>query len=175
MLLRLFLTFLKIGFFTIGGGYVMIPMIEKEVVQRNHWISQDDFLDLMAVAQSAPGVFAINFSIFIGYRLKKIPGALICTLATAIPSIVTILLIAIYFEPVKDNPHIEAVFKGIRPAVIALLLMPAINILRKSELEPATFILPAISVILIVVAGISPAWLIAATAVLGLCRRPDRP
>ncbi|MCQ2058931.1 MAG: chromate transporter [Bacteroidaceae bacterium] len=165
MLLRLFLTFLKIGFFTIGGGYVMIPMIEREVVQKRHWLENDEFLDLMAIAQSAPGVFAINFSIFIGFRLKRYCGALICTLATALPSIVTILLIAVFFGQIKDNPNVEAVFKGIRPAVIALLTMPVINILRAAHLTWKTVWIPIVSTVLIL-CGISPMWVIFAAIVL---------
>lgn len=175
MLLKLFITFLKIGFLTIGGGYVMIPMIEREVVERNHWLQSDEFLDLMAIAQSAPGVFAINFSIFIGYRLRKIAGAITCMFATAIPSIATIILVAMFFEPIKDNPHVEAVFKGIRPAVIALLLMPTINLLRNAQPKPATFIIPALTAVLIIFFGISPVWLIAATLMLGLCTKPGKP
>ena len=175
MLLKLFITFLKIGFLTIGGGYVMIPMIEREVVERNHWLQSDEFLDLMAIAQSAPGVFAINFSIFIGYRLRKFSGALICTVATAIPSIATIILVAMFFEPIKENPHVEAVFKGIRPAVIALLLMPTINLLRKVQLKPASIIIPSVTAVLIIFFEISPVWLIAATLMLGLCTKPGRP
>ena len=91
MLLTLFITFFKIGLFTIGGGYAMIPLIEREVVERKGWISREDFLDLLAIAQSAPGVFAVNISIFIGYRMRKSIGSIFCALGTVLPSIIIIL------------------------------------------------------------------------------------
>ena len=113
MLLKLFTTFLRIGLFTIGGGYVMIPMIQREVVERNGWISQEDFLDLLAISQAAPGVFAVNISIFIGYRMRKTAGSIVCATGTVIPSVAIILLIALFFQQVRDNPLIENIFKGI--------------------------------------------------------------
>ena len=92
--LNSFLTFFKIGLFTFGGGYAMIPLIEAEIVNRKNWISKEDFLVLLAVAQSCPGVFAINISVFIGYRLRGVKGCLLCALGTALPSFIIILLIA---------------------------------------------------------------------------------
>ena len=101
MLLTLFITFFKIGLFTIGGGYAMIPLIEREVVERKGWISREDFLDLLAIAQSAPGVFAVNISIFIGYRMRKSIGSIFCALGTVLPSIIIILAIALLMAGVS--------------------------------------------------------------------------
>ena len=98
-----FKTFFRIGAFTIGGGYAMIPMIESEVVDKHKWLSKEEFLDLIAVAQSCPGVFAINMSIFIGYKLRKIKGAIAASIGTALPSFVIILLIAMFFHQFQDN------------------------------------------------------------------------
>ena len=122
-----FKTFFKIGAFTFGGGYAMIPIIESEIVEKRKWISKDEFVDLIAVAQSCPGVFAINLSTFIGYKIKRVPGAICTTLATALPSFIIILLIALFFHSFQDNPVVESIFKGIRPAVVALIAVPTWN------------------------------------------------
>ena len=98
----LFLTFIKIGAFTIGGGYAMLPLIQREVVDRG-WMKKEEFIDLFAVAQSLPGIFAVNISIFVGYKLKKLPGAICCALGTILPSFLIILGIALFFTQFKDN------------------------------------------------------------------------
>ena len=109
----LFLTFVKIGMFTIGGGYAMIPLIEREVVNRG-WLNKQDFIDLFAVTQSLPGIFAVNISIFVGYKLKKITGSIICALGTILPSFFIILAIALFFNHFQDNVWVVKVFNGIR-------------------------------------------------------------
>ena len=119
-----FCTFFKIGLFTIGGGYAMVPLIEEEVVNKKRWITQEDFIDLLAVSQSVPGVFAVNFSIFIGYKLKRFPGALALALGTILPSFLIILSIALFFHQFKEYETVEKIFKGIRPAVVALIAAP---------------------------------------------------
>ena len=113
----LFNTFLRIGLFTIGGGYAMIPLIEQKVVDEHRWMTRDELLDLIAVAQSCPGIFAVNIGIFVGYKLRGIRGALITTLGTVLPSFVIILSIALLFQQFRDNIYVERAFKGIRPAV----------------------------------------------------------
>lgn len=163
MLLKLFTTFLRIGLFTIGGGYVMIPMIQREVVERNGWISQEDFLDLLAISQAAPGVFAVNISIFIGYRMRKTAGSIVCATGTVIPSVAIILLIALFFQQVRDNPLIENIFKGIRPAVTALILVPTLKLAKAAQLNRFTIWVPALTAIAIWALGVSPVIIIAAT------------
>ena len=147
--LNSFLTFFKIGLFTFGGGYAMIPLIEAEIVNRKNWISKEDFLDLLAVAQSCPGVFAINISVFIGYRLRGVKGGLLCALGTALPSFIIILLIAMFFHQFKDNPYVAAMFRGIRPAVVALIAIPTFNMAKKAKLNRYTFWIPVVSALLI--------------------------
>ena len=111
-----FRTFFHIGIFTLGGGYAMIPLIEEEVVNRHKWVEKEEMLDLIAIAQSCPGVFAINIAIFIGYKLRKIRGAIATALGTALPSFLIILAIAIFFKQFEDNKIVAAIFRGIRPA-----------------------------------------------------------
>lgn len=165
--LNSFLTFFKIGLFTFGGGYAMIPLIEAEIVNRKNWISKEDFLVLLAVAQSCPGVFAINISVFIGYRLRGVKGGLLCALGTALPSFIIILLIAMFFHQFKDNPYVAAMFRGIRPAVVALIAIPTFNMAKKAKLNRYTFWIPVVSALLIWLLGVSPILIILAAGICG--------
>ena len=145
----------------------MIPLIEAEIVNRKNWISKEDFLDLLAVAQSCPGVFAINISVFIGYRLRGVKGGLLCALGTALPSFIIILLIAMFFHQFKDNPYVAAMFRGIRPAVVALIAIPTFNMAKKAKLNRYTFWIPVVSALLIWLLGVSPILIILAAGICG--------
>ncbi|WP_455628623.1 chromate transporter [Parabacteroides chinchillae] len=163
----LFLTFVKIGTFTIGGGYAMIPLIQREVVDRG-WLSKEDFIDLFSVAQSLPGIFAVNISIFVGYKLKKTPGSIICALGTIIPSFLIILAIALFFTGVKDNVWVEKAFKGLRPAVVALIAVPCLTTARSIKLSYAQMVIPIGAALLIWLGDVSPVWIILAAIIGGL-------
>ena len=165
--LKSFLTFFKIGLFTFGGGYAMIPLIEAEIVNKNKWITKEDFMDLIAVAQSCPGIFAVNISIFIGYRLRGVKGGILCALGTALPSFIIILLVAMFFHQFKDNPYIAAMFRGIRPAVVALIAVPTYNMAKKAKLSKFTIWIPIVSALLIWLLGVSPILIILAAGVSG--------
>lgn len=158
--LQLFGIFCKIGLFTIGGGYAMVPLIENEIVSKRKWIAQDDFLDLLAISQSAPGVFAVNISIFVGYKLKGVRGSLVTTLGAIIPSFVIILAIALFFHNFKDNTVVERIFKGIRPAVVALIAAPTFTMAKSAKINRYTIWIPVISALLIWLLGFSPIWII---------------
>ena len=162
-----FITFFKIGIFTLGGGYAMIPLIEEEVVNRKQWVSKDEMLDLIAIAQSCPGVFAINIATFIGYKLNKTRGAIATTIGTALPSFLIILAIAMFFSQFKDNPYVAAMFKGIRPAVVALIAVPTFNLGKRAQLNMWTIWIPVVSSLLIWLLGISPIWIIIAAGIGG--------
>jgi chromate transporter len=162
-----FITFFKIGIFTLGGGYAMIPLIEEEVVNRKQWVSKDEMIDLIAIAQSCPGVFAINIATFIGYKLNKTRGAIATTIGTALPSFLIILAIAMFFSQFKDNPYVAAMFKGIRPAVVALIAVPTFNLGKRAQLNMWTIWIPVVSSLLIWLLGISPIWIIIAAGIGG--------
>ena len=165
-------TFFKIGIFTLGGGYAMIPLIEEEVVNRHKWVSKDEMLDLIAIAQSCPGVFAINIAIFIGYKLNKVRGALAASFGTALPSFLIILAIAMFFQQFKDNAVVAAMFKGIRPAVVALIAVPTFNLAKQAKLNKFTLWIPVVSALLIWLMGVSPIWIIIAAGAGGyICGR----
>ena len=160
-----FVTFLKIGLFTIGGGYAMIPLIEREVVERRHWLDRDDFMDLMSLSQALPGVFAVNFSIYIGHRLRGLRGSMALVSGILLPSFVIILLVAMFFSAVADNKVIEAVFKGVRPAVVALIAVPCIKLGKAARITVANVWFPVAIALLIALLGISPVYIIIAVAV----------
>lgn len=148
---KLFLTFFKIGAFTFGGGWAMISIIEKEVVDKNHWIEKDEFLDLLAVAQSLPGVFAVNISVAVGDKLRGMKGAVVASIGTILPSFLIILCIAIFLTPdlIKNNPTLSAIFMGIRPAVVALIIAPVISSAKSANIGWKTVAIPVLVALLI--------------------------
>ncbi|MBR2638315.1 MAG: chromate transporter [Bacteroidaceae bacterium] len=168
MLFNLFIVFFKIGLFTIGGGYAMIPLIEKDVVERNRWVTKEEFLDLLAVAQSAPGVFAVNISIFIGYKLRSVKGAVVAAVGNVLPSIIIILAIAVFFNSFSDNDIVNNVFKGLRPAVVALIAAPVFSVAKSARIGWTNVWIPILSAILIVTFGVSPVYIIMIAAVAGV-------
>lgn len=145
----------------------MIPIIENEVVEKHQWVSRDEFLDLIAVAQSCPGVFAINISIFIGYKLQKMRGALSACLGTALPSFLIILLIALFFHSFMDVPWVAAMFRGIRPAVVALIAVPTFKLAKTAGISLVNCWIPILSAVLIWALGVNPIYIILAAALGG--------
>ena len=145
----------------------MIPLIEREIVKRG-WISKEDFMDLFAITQSIPGILAVNISIFVGYKLKKLTGSVICALGTILPSFCIILAIALFFNKFQDNVWVIRIFNGIRPAVVALILVPCINAARSMHLTWLQLILPTTGAILIWKGGISPAYIVLAGIIGGV-------
>lgn len=163
---RLFWSFLKIGLFTFGGGYAMIPLIRREVVERRGWVGKDEFLDLLALAQTAPGPISLNTAVSVGYSLNRYKGALAAILGAVLPSLVIILLIAVYFSDIKDNRVVDAVFKGMRPAVVALIVAPVAGLAKGMSLYRVGIALLAAAAVWQL--GISPAWFILAGAAGGV-------
>lgn len=149
--LKLFTTFFKIGAFTFGGGWAMISIIEKEIVDKNHWIERSEFLDLLAVAQSLPGILAVNISVAIGDKLRGLKGSVAAALGTILPSFLIILAIAIFLTPevIKNNDIVSRIFKGIRPAVVALIIAPVITSARAARLGWKTIWIPVVVALLI--------------------------
>ena len=166
----LFITFVRIGAFTIGGGYAMVPLIQREVVDRG-WMSKEEFIDLFAVAQSLPGVFAVNISIFVGYKLKKLTGSVICALGTILPSFLIILAIALFFTQFRENEWVEKAFKGLRPAVVALIAVPVITTARSLRLRGWVLVIPVVVALSIWLLSLSPVYIIIVAAAGGLYYR----
>lgn len=166
MLFELFRSFFKIGLFTFGGGYAMIPLIQREVIDRKGWIAAEEFLDLLTIAQSAPGPISLNTSVFVGYKLAGFRGALAAILGVVIPSFAIILAIALFFANIRDNALVDAAFKGMRPAVVALIVVPVISLARGMHLGLAVVIVAA--ALLVWGAGVSPILLLIAAALCGI-------
>ena len=163
----LFTTFFHIGLFTIGGGYAMIPLIEAKVVDEKQWITREDLLDLMAVAQSCPGIFAVNIAIFIGYKLRGIPGALMSTLGCIMPSFLIILAIALFFRQFQDNVWVARAFRGIRPCVVALIAAPTFKMAQTAKITWTNVWIPVLGAFLIWMFGVSPIWVIVTAGIGG--------
>lgn len=153
---QMFRTFFLIGGFTFGGGYAMLTMIRDEIVEKKKWMSDEEFLDLFAVAQSLPGVFAVNISIFVGYKIRQLPGAILCGVATILPSFLIILGVVMFFTEFRDNPHVVSVFKGLRPAVVALIAAPVITTWRAMNLPLTSLWIPTAVAICVWAGGLSP-------------------
>lgn len=163
----LFRTFFHIGLFTIGGGYAMIPLIEAKIVDERQWISREDLLDLMAVAQSCPGIFAVNIAIFIGYKIRGTWGALASTLGCILPSFLIILAIALFFRQFQDNVWVARAFRGIRPCVVALIAAPTFKMAKTAEIGLSNIWIPIAGALLIWLFGVSPIWVIVAAGLGG--------
>lgn len=130
LLIKLFMMFFKIGLFTFGGGYAMIPVMEKELVHRHHWLKKSDFIDCISLTQAVPGPIAFNMSIYLGYEVKGLRGAFVSVLGVAMPSVFIIMLVAVFFTNFTEYEIVQNMFKGIRPAVVALIVYAAVNIAR---------------------------------------------
>ena len=169
-LLKMFYIFFKIGAFTFGGGYAMIPLIEKELVEKEDLIKQEEFLDIIALSQSIPGAIALNTSTYIGYRTKGILGGMVACLGVVLPSFFIILLIASIFSRVLDNPIVVKAFLGIRSAVVALILSAVFKMSKsidKSVLSIITLVISSLSVIIL---GMHPIFIIVITGIIGYIR-----
>ncbi|MDR2936353.1 MAG: chromate transporter [Rikenellaceae bacterium] len=163
---ELFWSFFKIGCFTFGGGYAMIPLIRREVIERRKWVGPDEFLELLALAQTSPGPIAINTSVFVGYKRFGWRGAFTATLGTVLPSFLIILAIAVFFTDVRDNPIVGRIFKGMRPAVVALIASPVYKLAK--GLGYIRIGIAAAVAVAVGFSGVSPVWLLIAGAACGM-------
>lgn len=166
-LLKMFYVFFKIGAFTIGGGYAMLPLIEREVVDVNKWISREDIVDVFAVVQSVPGVIAINTSIFVGYKVYGFPGAVAAALGVILPSFFTILAIAYLLLNIKDNVYIGKAFTGVRAGLTALIGLTAVKLWKSVVKDKPGAVLAVVSLVTIVVLDIHAIIMILAGGTIG--------
>ena len=171
MLWSLFTSFMKIGAFTIGGGYAMLPIIEAEVVTKRNWISAEDFLDMVVLAQTAPGILAMNISILVGEKVAGRRGAVVSALGTGLPSFLAILLFAIFLNEFQDDEYVSKAFRAIRPAVIALIAVPVFKLAKTAKITIKTIWIPIVSALLIWLLGVSPIWIILVAIISGLAIR----
>ena len=166
--LDLFMVFFKIGAFTLGGGYAMVPLIQKEVVDNKGWLEKEEFIDTLALAQSSPGPIAINTAVFVGFKDSGLLGALITTLGSVLPSFTIILIIALFFRNIRDNIYVDKAFKGIRPAIVALIAAPVISMSKSIGLKSLKILIPILSALVIAFGGVSPIIVILIAAIFGI-------
>ncbi|MFA5576893.1 MAG: chromate transporter [Tissierellaceae bacterium] len=165
MIFEMFVSFFKIGAFTFGGGYAMIPIIQEEVVDRKKWIDESEFLDALAVAQGSPGPVAVNTSIYVGYRVSGLSGALAAVLGTVLPSFLIMLLVAKFFYQYRDNRFVDKVFLGIRPAIVALILSAVYKLTKASKFGYKRLLISLAALLAIVFLNLSPILMVVIGAV----------
>lgn len=165
----LFWTFLKIGAFTFGGGYAMIPLIQKEVTQGRGWLTDGDILDIVAIAESTPGPMAINTATFVGYRVGGFPGALLATGGVVLPSFLIIVGISFVLDRLQDNTMVRYAFSGIRAGALALIVKALYGMYRQCPKSPVSYCIMALAFVAVAVLGLEVLWVIVGCALAGLC------
>lgn len=168
MLWQLFITFLKIGPVTFGGGYAMIPLIEREIVEKRKWVQARDITDIFAVAESVPGAIAINSATFVGYRVAGVLGAVTAMFGIMLPTFAIVVLLCLFFLQVQDNPSIEAAFTSIRATIVALITYAAYKIGRTAVVDKTTAALIVLTVLTLLFVHVHPVLIIAGGACLGM-------
>ena len=172
MLLDLFCTFFRIGLFTFGGGYAMLPLLQRDIVEKKKWATEEELLDYFAVGQCTPGIIAVNTATFVGYKEKKLPGAIFATLGIVAPSLVIITIIAALLSNFADVPAVQNAFAGIRVAVCVLILNSVVKLLKKSVVDALTLgIYIVVFIGSVLLSSVSPVLFIVAAALLGIIVR----
>lgn len=164
---ELFWAFFKIGTFTIGGGYAMIPLMERELVDRKGWMSREEFLDQLALSQSMPGVLAVNMATGVGFRLRGLFGSVVAIAGNVMMPVLFILVLAMLFRQFRGNVWVERFFMGVRPAVVALIAAPVFHLAKSAKVGWSTCWIPLVSALLIWLLGVNPIIVILVAAVGG--------
>ncbi len=168
-LLEIFFVFFKIGLFTIGGGYAMLPIIQKEVVETKGWMTDEEFLDAISLTNSLPGPLATNSATFVGYRVARAPGSVAAVLGAATPSVIIILIIAMVFNNIMEYPVVQYVFDGIRPAVVALILYSIIKLGKSAKiLEYFNWVVALAGFAAVAFLGLHPIAVVICAALYGI-------
>lgn len=159
---ELFSTFFKIGLLTVGGGYAMIPVMQKKIVEDYGWIDREEFLNALSLSQSSPGAISINASIYIGYKLKGVKGALVSAVGTSLPSFLIIIVISLFFFNLREVRHIENAFKGVRAAVVSMILLSFLQLLKTAKLSKKGYGMLILGIAMLVLVNINPIWILLA-------------
>ncbi|MGG5576267.1 chromate transporter [Myroides sp. C15-4] len=167
MLFKLFILFTKIGIFTIGGGYAVIPLIEKEIISRS-WLTYDEFYELLAITESLPGVFATNIAALVGFKIGGVKGGILAALGTIVAPFVLVLLLAVFFSRFQDNVYVVKAFKALRPVVVALIAAPCYTAIKVNKMSLQSLILPLVALGLMWGAQVSPIWIILSGCIGGI-------
>lgn len=172
VLVNLFLAFLRIGLFAIGGAYSFLPLIEREVVERYHWLTREEFLDVLGVIQIFPGAISIRYATYTGYKLAGIPGAILANLGNLLPSAIMIILVTIWYARYKDLPNVRSAFSMIQLAVFAMIIAVAFKLVDLHRIiQPGNLIAVTIFFALFLYTRIHPAFIIICAGILGVILR----
>lgn len=164
---QIFKVFAKIGAFTIGGGIPMIAAIKSELVARK-WLNEEDFIDIITLAQTAPGLFAVNISILTGHKLRGTKGSVVATIGSCLPPFLIILLVAMFFTAFKDNEYVIRAFKGIRPVVVALIAVPLLDMFKSMNMRWWSWLIVLMSLMLVCIMNFSPIYILVCVIVIAL-------
>lgn len=167
-IIQLFITFLRIGAFTFGGGYAMIPLIQKEVSQSKKWLSEQEILEVVAIAETTPGPIAVNMATFVGYKVAKEAGAIVATIGVVIPSFAIIMLIVSLFNRYMEYPIVQNAFWGVRIAVLALIIKAFVSMLKACPKNYLSYIVACLSFIAVAILNINALIVIAIAALCGV-------
>ena len=172
-MLSLFLIFLKIGAFTFGGGYAMIPVIKENIIEKKKWVDEDEMIDMVAIAESTPGPIAINIATYVGFKVGKFFGAILSTIAVSLPSLLIIFSISLFFDQFLANQYVAYAFVGVKAAVALLITIAGVEMFLKMEKKPIpviVFVSVAITMLLLEVFSVnfSSIWIILMGGVIGL-------
>lgn len=167
LIFDIFLSFLKIGGFCFGGGYAMIPFIEKEIVASHGWLTSKEFIDIIAISQMTPGPIAINSSTFVGYKVVKLAGAVAGTIGVTLPSVIIVLLAGKYLTNIKDSKAVKNIFNGIRPTVLGLIISAAISVGKNAIIDFKSMIIAVVVLFSIVKLRINPIICIVMAGLIG--------
>ena len=168
LLWRIFFTFFKIGAFTFGGGYAMVPLIQREASEKNGWVTDEDILDIVAIAESTPGPIAINSATFVGYRACGVLGSVCATLGTVLPSFMIILALSGILRQFQENVYVQYAFRGIRCGVLALILKAMWGMYKKCKKNVPAYIVMISAFVLVAFVKVPVLWVIAGCAVFGI-------
>ena len=166
---ELVVSFLKIGIMTFGGGYAMLPMLQRELVENRKWVTEEEILNYFAIGQCTPGVIAVNTATFVGYKRCKIPGAIFATIGVVLPSMIIITIIAAVLSNFAHIPAVQHAFAGIRIAVSALIVASVIKLIKTNVKSIAQIIIAVAAFVLVAVFGQNPVFAVIGAAVAGLC------
>ncbi|MBU5316025.1 chromate transporter [Clostridium bornimense] len=166
--IKLFLSFLKIGTFSFGGGYAMLPFIQKEVVEKNQWITMTDFTDIIGISQMTPGPVAINSATFVGYRVAGVLGSIVATIGIIFTSFILVLITSKAIKKFKDNPRIKGMFMGMRPALIALILTAFLSLAKEAYVDLKSIFITLIAAGFLFTKKLHPILVIILSAILGI-------
>ena len=163
-----FYLFFKIGLFTFGGGFSIIAQIQQELVDKRNWLTQEEILDMVSVARSLPGIMVINLAVLIGYRLKKVAGAIVCAVALSIPSIIVLSTVTVFYNQFSHNVYIQRAIVGVRASVVPIIISAAISLKESALRVKVQYLIAAAGFVLCLFTGINNLLIVLLGALVGL-------